>query len=57
MFDVNVKNVTKKGREGKGRRGPARVWGFDNVPVESYTYNIIIIFGDAGESHPHPGSD
>ena len=29
MFEVNVKNVMKKGREGKGRRGPARVWGFD----------------------------
>ena len=30
MFEVDVKNVMKKGREGKGREGgPARVWGFD----------------------------
>ena len=26
MFEVNVKNVTE-GRGGKGRGGPARVWG------------------------------
>ena len=31
MFEVDVKkNVTEEGREGKARRGPARVWGPDD---------------------------
>ena len=29
MFEVDVKNVTEK--EGRRRRGPARVWGSDTV--------------------------
>ena len=27
MFEVNVKNVTEEGIEGKEGRGPAQVWG------------------------------
>ena len=34
MFKVDVKNVTKGRREGKGR-GPAWVWGFDVENVEN----------------------
>ena len=33
MFEVDVKNVTEKGREeGKGR-GPAQVWGSDELTI------------------------
>ena len=30
MFEVDVKNVMEGRRGGEGRRGPARVWGFDD---------------------------
>ena len=35
MFEVDVKNMMeKKGR--RGRRGPARVWGFDYTFLEPF---------------------
>ena len=41
MFEVNVKNVTDKGRGGEeeeeGRRGPAGVWGSDGLTGASQT--------------------
>ena len=33
MFEVDVKNVTEKGRRGRRRMGPARVWGSDRYSV------------------------
>ena len=35
MFEVNVKNVTEERRGGEGRRrkGPAQVWGSDELSL------------------------
>ena len=36
MFEVDVKNVTEK-----GRRGPAQVWGSDTVIILARTLRTI----------------
>ena len=45
MFEVNVKNVTEEeGGEGRRRRrGPARVWGSDNLfKIRSMLDSLLI---------------